>query len=63
MRWMNLEPVIQSEVSQRKTNYCLLIDIYGIHKDGTDERVCRVAVETQTWGTGLWTQRGKQRAG
>ena len=31
MRWMNLEPVIQSEVSQKEKNkYCLLIHIYGI---------------------------------
>ena len=31
MRWMNLEPIIQSEVSQKeKTKYCILIHIYGI---------------------------------
>ena len=31
MRWMNLEPIIQSEVSQKKKNiYCILIHIYGI---------------------------------
>ena len=29
MRWMNLEPVIQSEVSQKEKNkYCILIHIY-----------------------------------
>ena len=29
MGWMNLEPVIQSEVSQKKKNkYCILIHIY-----------------------------------
>ena len=31
MRWMNLEPVIQSEVSQKEKNrYFILTHIYGI---------------------------------
>ena len=31
MRWMNLEPIIQSEVSQKEKNkYCVLIHVYGI---------------------------------
>ena len=31
MRWMNLEPIIQSEVSQKeKDKYCVLIHIYEI---------------------------------
>ena len=31
MRWMNLEPIIQSEVSQKeKDRYCILMHIYGI---------------------------------
>ena len=31
MRWMNLEPIIQSEVSQKeKYKYCILMHIYGI---------------------------------
>ena len=31
MRWMNLEPIIQSEVSQNeKDKYCILTHIYGI---------------------------------
>ena len=29
-RWMNLEPVIQSEIRQKEKNqYCILIHIYG----------------------------------
>ena len=29
MRWMNLEPIIQSEVSQKeKDKYCILMHIY-----------------------------------
>ena len=31
MRWMKLEPIIQSEVSQKeKHQYCILMHIYGI---------------------------------
>ena len=32
MRWMNLEPIIQSEVSQKKKThqYSILMHIYGI---------------------------------
>ena len=31
IRWMNLEPIIQSEVSQKeKDKYCILMYIYGI---------------------------------
>ena len=49
MRWMNLEPIVQSEVGQKKKNkYCMLLHVYGIWKDGTDEPICRAAVEMQT---------------
>ena len=31
VRWMNLEPIIQSEVNQKeKDKYCILMHIYGI---------------------------------
>ena len=31
MRWMNLKPIIQSEVSQKENNKChILMHIYGI---------------------------------
>ena len=31
MRWMNLEPIIESEVSQKeKDKYCILMHIHGI---------------------------------
>ena len=33
MRWINLEPIIQNEVSQKeKDKYCILMHIYGIWK-------------------------------
>ena len=49
MSWMNLEPIIQSEVSQKEKNkYCVLMHVYGIQKDGADEPICRAETETQT---------------
>ena len=30
VRWMDLESVIQSEVSQKEKKYCMLTHIYGI---------------------------------
>ena len=38
MRWMNLESIIQSEVSQKeKDKYHILTHIYRIQKNGTEE--------------------------
>ena len=38
MRWMKLEPVIQSEVIQiEKHQYSILMNIYEILKDGNDD--------------------------
>ena len=49
MSWMNLEPIIQSEVSQKeKDKYRILTHIHGIWKNGTEEFIYRVAVEKQT---------------
>ena len=40
--WMDLESVIQSEISQKEEDkYCVLMHIYGIYKNGTDELICR----------------------
>ena len=37
MRWVNLEPIIQSDVSQKEQDkYNLLMHIYGIYQDGTE---------------------------
>ena len=50
MRWMKLEPIIQSEVSQKeKDKYSILMHIYGIQKDGNDNPVCETAKETQMY--------------
>ena len=38
MRWIKLEPIIQSEVSQKeKQQYSIPTHIYGIQKDGNDD--------------------------
>ena len=48
MRWKKLEPIIQSEVSQKeKHQYGILTHIYGIYKDGNDDPICETAEETQ----------------
>ena len=47
MRWVKLEPLIQSEVSQKeKHQYSILTHIYGIWKDGNDGPICMTAKET-----------------
>ena len=49
MSWMNLEPIIQSEVSQKeKDKYRILMHIYGIKGNGTEEFIYREAMEKQT---------------
>ena len=46
MSWMNLEPITQSEVSQKeKYKYHILMHLYGIWKDATDEFICRAAMQ------------------
>ena len=58
MRWMNLEPTIQSEVNQKeKDKYRILMNKYRIQKDDTDEIIFRAAMEKQTQRTDLWTRR------
>ena len=46
IRWIS---IIQSEISQKeKDKYCILMHIYGILNNGTEEFMCRAAVEKQT---------------
>ena len=46
MMWMKLEPITQSEVSQKeKHQYSTLMYIYGIQKDGNDPKL-KTAKET-----------------
>ena len=63
VRWMNLESIIQSEVSQKeKGKYHILTHIYGIQKSGADEFICKAAIEKQTQRTDLWIW-GERRRG
>ena len=71
MRWMNIEPVIESEVSQKDTDrYCILMHIYRIYTHThththipiyicIDDPTCRAAKETQTF----WTPWLEERVG
>ena len=53
---MNLEPIIHSEVSQKKKDkYRILTYIYGIQKNSTKEFIYRAAMEKQTQKIDLWT--------
>ena len=59
MRWMNLEPIIQSEVSQKeKDKYHIVMHIYEIQKNGTEELIFRAAMEKQTEQTYGHGERG-----
>ena len=47
MKWMNLDPIIQSEVSQKeKHQYTILTHTYGIQKDSNGDPICKTAKET-----------------
>ena len=64
MRWMKLEPIIRSEVSQKEKHpYSVLTHIYGIYKDGNDNPVCETAKETQMYRTVFWTRWERERVG
>ena len=53
MRWIKLEPILQSEVSQKdKDQYSIHIHIYTMHiygilKDGNNNPICKTEKETQ----------------
>ena len=62
IRWMKLDSIIPSEVSQKEKNkYHILTQMYGIQKASTDEPICRAAMETQIQRTDLQIRWGKER--
>ena len=64
MRWMKLELIIESEVSQKdKDQYSILTHIYGILKDGNDNTICKTGKETQMYRTDFGTLWEKARVG
>ena len=59
MRWMNVEPIIQSEVSQKeKDKYHILTHMHGIQKNGIEKIIFMAAMENQTQRIDLWTWGG-----
>ena len=64
IRWMNLEPIIQTEINQKEENkYPILTLMYRIWKDGTDEPICRAGMETDTGNRLGDTGEGTERVG
>ena len=64
MRWMKVEPIIQSEVSQKeKHQYNILTHIYRIWKDGNYDPICETAKEAEIYRTDFWTLWEKARVG
>ena len=56
---MDLEILILSEISQRKTNiiwYCLYVESKN---NGTDELIYKTEIESRMWKTNLWLPGGK----
>ena len=63
MRWMKLEPIIQSEVSQKeKHQYSILTHIYGILKHGNNNPVYETAKETLMYNS-LMDSVGEEEGG
>ena len=63
MRWMNLEAIIQSEVTQKeKAKYRIPTHIYRIWKNGTEEFIYKAAMEKQDMENRLMDMgRGEER--
>ena len=47
MKWVDLDPVLQSKISQEEKNK-YVNNICGILKNGIDESIFRTGIETQT---------------
>ena len=61
---MKLEPIIQSEVSQKeKHQYSILTHIYGIQKDDNNNPVYETAKETLMYRTVFWTLWEREKVG
>ena len=59
---MNLEPIIQKEVSQKeKDKYHILMHIYRIQKNGTEEFIYKAAMEKETYRIDVDMGRGEER--
>ena len=64
MRWIKLEPMIQSEVSQKdKDQFSILTHIYGILKNGSNNPMCKTEKGTHMYRTDFWILGEKVRVG
>ena len=62
MKWMNLEPIIQSEVNQKEEDkYCILTHIYGIQKNVTEINLQENNGETDIESRLMDMERGEER--
>ena len=58
--WIDLEIVIQSEVSQtEKDKYHMISLICEILKNDTNELIYKIEIDSQTQKTNLWLPKGK----
>ena len=54
--------IVQSEVSQKEEDkYYILMQIYGIMKNGSEEFIYRAAMEKQIYRIDLWTWGDRRR--
>ena len=54
--------IVQSEVSQKEEDkYYILMQIYGITKNGSEEFIYRAAMEKQIYRIDLWTWGDRRR--
>ena len=63
---MYLESVIQRRKSEREKQISYInayiyiyIYIYGIYKNGIDDLICKVEIETQIQRTNVWISKGE----
>ena len=63
MRWTKLEPIIQSEVSQKEKHQYSILTHVEFRKTVNDDLTCERAKATQMYRTVFWTLWEKARVG
>ena len=51
--WMDLQIIMLGEISQRKDKYHMILLIYGILKNGTNELIYKTEIESQMQKTNM----------
>ena len=62
-KWVNLETVIQDEVSQKEKNNYIISLICGIQKNDTNELILKAETEAQTQRADVQILGGEERVG